>query len=144
MIRERQVQSASFTAGQSQVLDLPRDATYHILQLQFTGTYINIQGCGSTGVTFDDCFPFSILKNVRLIRNGSDVVFQGSGCLLAKEHYYLNETWPHARLYFMAASVETVMTSTAAGNSGTGIGAKGLNVPANDEGIGITQVQFVV
>jgi hypothetical protein len=138
MIRERNVQSATFTAGTTQVLDLPRDAVYHILQLEWTGTVTNVQGSSGTGVIFDDCFPFSILKNIRLLRNGSDVVYQSSGCLLAKEHYYLNETWPHARLYTMANSVETLLLSTA----GLAIGGKGVTVPANDEGIGMTQVQF--
>lgn len=138
MIRERNIQSATYTAGQSQVLDLPRDALYHIIQLEFTGTFTNVQGASGTGVIFDDCFPFSILKNIRLIRNGSDVVFQGSGCLLAKEHYYLNEVWPHARLYTIASSVETLLLSSA----GLAIGGKGVTVPANDEGIGMTQVQF--
>lgn len=138
MIRERNVQSATFTTGISQVLDLPRDAVYHIIQIEFSGVFTNVQGAGGTGVIFDDCFPFSILKNIRLIRNGSDVVYQGSGCLLAKEHYYLNERWPHARLYLIAASVETLLLSTAA----LALGSKGVVVPANDEGIGMTQVQF--
>lgn len=138
MIRERNIQSATFTAGTSQTLDLPRDAVYHVIQIECAGTVTNVQGASGTGVIFDDCFPFSILKNIRLIRNGSDVVYQGSGCLLAKEHYYLNETWPHARLYTLASNVETLLLSSA----GLSIGSKGVTVPANDEGIGMTQVQF--
>lgn len=138
MIRERSIQTATFAAGTTQTLDLPRDAVYHILQLEFTGTFTNVQGASGTGVIFDDCFPFSILKNIRLLRNGSDVVFQGSGCLLAKEHYYLNEQFPHARLYTLASAVETLLLSSAA----LAIGGKGVTVPANDEGIGMTQVQF--
>lgn len=135
MIRERNIQSATFAAGQSQVLDLPRDAVYHIISMEFTGTVTITSG---TGVVYDDCFPFSILKNIRLIRNGSDVVFQGSGCLLAKEHYYLNETFPHARIYTESASLETLLLSSAA----SALGGKGVTVPANAEGIGMTQVQF--
>lgn len=139
MLRERNIQSATYSAGQSQVLDLPRDAVYHIITLEFTGTVTNVQaGTGGTGCVFDDCFPFSIIKNVRLIRNGSDVVYQSSGCLLAKEHYYLNETFPHARLYTISASIETLLLSSAA----LALGGKGVTVPANDEGIGMTQVQF--
>lgn len=137
MIRERNIQSATYSAGQSQVLDLPRDAVYHIISMEFTGSIAVVSG---TGAILDDCFPFSILKNVRLIRNGSDVVFQGSGCLLAKEHYYLNETFPHARLYTLASNVETLLLSNAA----LALGGKGVTVPANDEGIGMTQVQFAV
>lgn len=139
MIRERNIQSLTYAAGSSQILDLPRDAVYHIIQLSMTGTVTNVQGASTgTGVIFDDCFPFSLLKNIRLIRNGSDVVYQSSGCLLAKEHYYLNETWPHARLYTISNSVETLLLSSA----GLSLGSKGITVPANDEGIGMTQVQF--
>jgi len=134
MIRERSIQSATFAAGASQVLDLPRDAVYHLIQMSWTGYLTLAQPSGATtGVTLDDAFPFSILKNVRLLRNGSDVVYQSSGVLLAREHYYLNERWPHARLYTLAASVETLLTGTS----------KGVTVPANDEGIGMTQLQFV-
>lgn len=138
MLRERNIQTATYAAGTTQTLDLPRDAVYHIIQLSFAGTFVNVQGASGTGVIFDDCFPFSILKNIRLLRNGSDVVYQGSGCLLAKEHYYLNEQFPHARLYTLATSVETLLLSSA----GLALGGKGVTVPANDEGIGMTQVQF--
>lgn len=138
MIRERPVQSFTYTAGTTQTLDLPRDAIYHILQIEATGIFNNQQGAGGTGCAFDDCFPFSLFKNIRLLRNGSDVVYQSSGCLLAKEHYYLNETFPHARLYTMANSVETLLLSSAA----LATGAKGVTVPANAEGIGMTQVSF--
>lgn len=134
MIRERVIQSFTYTAGASQVLDLPRDAVYHILQLECSGYVTNVQGASGTGCTFTDDFPFSILKNVRLIRNGSDVVYQSSGSLLAREHYYLNETWPHARIYTLSNSVETLLLST--------VNTKGITVPANSEGIGITQALF--
>lgn len=139
MIRERNIQSWTYSAGQSQIVDLPRDAVFHILQIEGSGSVTNVQGASGTGCVFDDAFPFSILKNIRLLRNGSDVVFQGSGPLLAKEHYYLNERFPHARLYRLtAASVEGLLLSSAA----LALGGKGVTVPANDEGIGMTQVQF--
>ena len=138
MIRERNIASFTYSAGNSQIVDLPRDAVYHILQLSVTGYLVILQPTTGTQVLFDDCFPFSILKNIRLIRNGSDVVYQSSGCLLAKEHYYLNETFPHARLYTLATSVETLLLSSTVG----ALGAKGVTVPANDEGIGMTQVEF--
>lgn len=120
-------------------MDLPRDATYHIIQIEGSGAVTNVQGVSGTGCVFDDCFPFSILKNIRLLRNGSDVVFQGSGCLLAKEHYYLNERFPHARMYILSGtSIETLLLSTA----GLSLGSKGVTIPANSAGIGCTQVQF--
>lgn len=139
MIRERNIQTFTYADGGSQTLDLPRDAVYHIIQLECSGYVSNVQAASTgTGCRFDDCFPFSLLKNIRLIRNGSDVVYQSNGCLLAKEHYYLNETFPHARLYTQASSIETLLLSSAA----LALGGKGVTVPANDEGIGMTQVQF--
>lgn len=138
MIRERNIASFTYSAGNSQVVDLPRDAVYHIIQLSVTGSVVASLPTTGTNVVFDDCFPFSILKNIRLVRNGSDVVYQSNGCLLAKEHYYLNETFPHARLYTLSSSVETLLLSSAP----NALGGKGLTVPANDEGIGMTQVEF--
>lgn len=138
MIRERSIQSWTYAAGTSQVLDLPRDAVYHILQIEGSGALTNQQPTSGVEACFSDCFPFDLLKNIRLIRNGSDVVYQSNGCLLAKEHYYLNETFPHARIWTQGTSLETLLLSTAAG----AVGAKGITVPANDEGIGMTQVSF--
>lgn len=138
MIRERNIQSFTYAAGTSQVLDLPRDAVYHIIQLSCAGAFTSVNTISNSQTLFDDCFPFSLVKNVRLIRNGSDVVYQSSGCLLAKEHYYLNETFPHARIYTESASIETLLLSSQVGS----LGSKGVTVPANDEGIGMTQVQF--
>jgi len=134
MIRERNIQSFTYTAGTTQVLDLPRDAVFHILQLSCTGTVTCTQGGSGTGCTMADDFPFSLLKNIRLLRNGSDVVYQSSGGLLALEHYYLNEQFAHARMYTLSNSVETLLTATT--------GGKGLTVPANTEGIGAHQVTF--
>lgn len=139
MIRERNLQSWTYTAGTSQALDLPRDAVMHIIQIEGTGSVSVTTLVTGSQVMFDDCFPFSLLKNIRLIRNGSDVVYQSNGCLLAKEHYYLNETFPHARLYTLSTSVETLLLTSTAG----ALGGKGITVPANDEGIGMTQANFV-
>ena len=139
MIRERNIQSWTYSGGTTQVVDLPRDAVYHIIQIEGQGYVSNVQASTTgTGCVFADDFPFSLLKNIRLIRNGSDVVFQGSGGLLAKEHYYLNERFPHARLYTLSNSVETLLLSSAA----LAVGGKGVTIPANSAGIGCTQVRF--
>lgn len=140
MIRERTLASWTYAAGSSQVVDLPRDAVYHIIQIEGTGAFTSQMPTTGTQTTFSDCFPFDILKNIRLLRNGSDVVYQSNGCLLAREHYYLNETFPHARLYTQGTSLETLLLSSTAG----ALGGKGVTVPANDEGIGMTQVAFAV
>lgn len=138
MIRERNIQSWTYSAGQSQIMDLPRDAVYHIIQIEGQGVVASTQTATGTAVIFSDCFPFDLIKNIRLLRNGSDVVYQSNGCLLAKEHYYLNENHPHARLYTMSASIETLLLSSTTGS----LGGKGVTVPANSVGIGMTQVQF--
>lgn len=134
MIRERQIQNAVFTAGTTQLVDLPRDAVYHIIQISCrNGTSVVVTSAGTAGPTYEHSFPFSLLKNIRLIRNGSDVVFQGSGAMLAKESFVLNEAHPFARIYTSAANVETLLTSTV----------RGIVVPANAEGIGESVAQFV-
>ena len=126
MLRERQIQSLTYTAGQQQTVDLPRDAVYHMIQLQcLAGAVASTQAAMGTGGTFDAAFPFSLIEEVRVIRNGSDVVFQGSGRQLAAEHYYLNTTAPFARLYTSSSNVETLRTATV----------RGVTVPANSDGI---------
>lgn len=140
MIRERNIASWTYAAGSSQVVELPRDAVYHILQIEGSGALTSQMPTSGTQTCFSDCFPFDILKNIRLLRNGSDVVYQSNGCLLAREHYYLNETFPHARLFTQGTSLETLLVSSTSG----ALGGKGITVPANDEGIGMTQVSFCV
>lgn len=133
MIRERQINTLTITAGSTQVFDLPRDAVYHMIQLSCTaGSYTYTQAAAGTGVSFEENFPFSIINNLRLLRNGSDVVFQGSGALLAKEHFYLNGSHPHARIFKVTANVETLLTATQ----------RGVIVPSNAEGIGAAVAAF--
>lgn len=127
MIRERQIQSLTFTAGGQQVVDLPRDAVYHMLQLSCMGGVVSSTQAAMTGTggTFDAAFPFSLMKQIRVQRNGSDTVFQGSGAQLAKEHFYLNRAAPFARIYTVSSNVETLRTATV----------RGITVPANSDGI---------
>lgn len=126
-IRERQIASATYSAGNTSLVDLPRDAVYHILSLScFAGTFSEAQGTSGTGSTFVPGFPFTLMRQIRLLRNGSDVVWSGSGSQLAKEHYYLNKAHPRARLYKTASNVETLRTATT----------RGITIPANSDGIG--------
>lgn len=135
MIRERQINSASYSSGNISVVDLPRDAVYHLIQLSTYGaSWVSVQGAMGTGPTLDDNFPFSLIRNIRLIRNGSDVVFQGSGSQLSKEHYYLNTSAPFARLYTVSANVETLNTATV----------RGITVPANADGINACGGKFKI
>lgn len=136
MIRERQISSVPFTAGGQAVLELQKDAVYHMIQLAVDqGSFVSVQGAMGTGPTLDENFPFSIIKDVQLKRNGSDVVWQGSGAQLAKEHFYLNNAHPQARLYTQAANVETLMIAAVRGIT---------QIPANSQGIGICEAQFAV
>lgn len=133
MIRERQIQTATYTAGTTQTVDLPRDAVYHQIQLSVRqGIFQTVTQDSSTVTTLDENFPFSIIRNLRLIRNGSDVVWQGSGPQLAKEHLMLNRQHPFARLYTTSNNAETLRTATV----------RGVTIPANHTGIGACEAQF--
>jgi hypothetical protein len=136
MIRERQIQSATFSAGTTQTVDLPRDAVYHMIQLSVRqGTITQAVADSGVGSVLSDCFPFNIIKNLRLVRNGSDVVWQGSGTQLSKEHLFLNKSHPYARLYTTTTNVDTVLTLPV---------YQGITVPANSQGIGEAAQQFAL
>lgn len=133
MIRERQLNSAAFSEGGTQLIDLPRDAAYHLLQLAcFAASIASVYGTSATAPTFASTFPFNILRSIRLLRNGSDVVWQGSGEQLAKEHYYLNNRHPKARLYTFASNVETLVTAAT----------RGITLPAVSAVIGANLCEF--
>lgn len=135
MIRERQLNSLTFSEGNTQTVDLPRDAVFHMLQLSVMGgSIVSTQGAMGTGGTFESTFPFCLIRNLRLIRNGSDVVWQGSGAQLAKEHYYMNRAAPFARIYQVSANVETLRTATV----------RGVTVPANSDGINANGGGFTI
>lgn len=134
-IRERQLTSTSYSSGNTQVVDLPRDAVYHTMQLScFNGTFSTAQGAMGTGPQLVAGFPFTLIRSMRLYRNGSDVIWQGSGEQLAKEHYYMNKEHPLARIYTVAGNSETLRIATV----------RGITVPANSEGIGANGGGFSV
>jgi len=126
-MRERQLGTATYSSGNISLVQLPRDAVYHTLQVScFGGTFATTQGAMGTGPGLVPGFPFTLIRQVRVIRNGSDVVAQMSGEQLAKEHYYLNGEFPKARLYTTTSNVETLRTQTV----------RGVTIPANSDGIG--------
>lgn len=134
MFRERQLASIPYVAGQVSRARLPNDAVYHQLQFAiYGGVVTSTYTTGPTGPAFESNFPFSLMRDIRIIRNGSDVVWQGSGAQLAKEHYMLNNSHPKARLYTVATNVETLLTATS----------RGITIPATSDGIGMNVVQFV-
>ena len=134
MFRERQLASIAYAAGQVSRARLPNDAVYHQLQFAITGgTVTSNFGLAPTGPVFDSRFPFSLIRDLRIIRNGSDVVWQGSGAQLAHEHFMLNNSAPMARLYTTTSNVETLKTGTS----------RGVTIPANSDGINANAVQFV-
>ena len=134
MFRERQLASIPYVAGQTQRARLPNDAVYHLLQLAiYGGTITSVGGIAATGPVLESNFPFSLIRDMRIIRNGSDVVWQGSGAQLAKEHFYLNNSNPKARLYTVASNVETLITGAT----------RSVTIPASSAGIGANLVNFV-
>lgn len=126
-MRERQLVTASFSSGNTNLYQLPRDAVYHTLQFSVMGgTFSTVQGSMGTGPVLVPGFPWTLIKSIRVIRNGSDVVAQMSGEQMAKQHYYLNGEFPKARLYTTSSNVETLRTATV----------RGITIPANSDGLG--------
>lgn len=134
-IRERVLGTMSYASGQTSTFELNRDSVYHWLSLGVKqGTWVSVQGAMGTGPTLESNFPFSIIRQIRVIRNGSDVVFQGSGAQLAKEAFYLNKSHPQARLYTVSSQTETLRT----------VSSRGVTIPANAQGIGSNVGGFTI
>lgn len=140
MIRERRLSSPTFTAGSTVLIELPKDAVYHQIQIEIDGQFKAAYGAGSrtSDTILAEGFPFNTIARLRLIRNGSDVVWQGSGKQLAKEMLYLNGRFPFARIWFD-------------GSTGAGTGTayrlllqtiNGVSIPSNSEGIGANVATF--
>ena len=126
-IRERQLFTLQFVENGTSRQQIPRDAVFHLLRLQCeAGLLTSVQGAAGTGPNLVPGFPFSLMRRIRVIRNGSDIVYSATGEQFAKEHYYLNGVHPQSRLYSVAANVETLMTQLS----------RGVTVPANSQGIG--------
>jgi hypothetical protein len=134
MFRQRTIASIAYAAGQVTRARLPNDAVYHQLQFAIQGGVVtSVFGLAPTGPIFESTFPFSLIRDMRVIRNGSDVVWQGSGAQLAAEHHYLNNAPPQARLYNTTSNVETLLTGTS----------RGVTIPANSSGIAANVLEFV-
>lgn len=134
MFRQRQLATIAYADGQTVRARLPNDAVYHQLQFAiYGGTVTSTYGTSATGPVFESQFPFSLIRDMRIIRNGSDVVWQGSGGQLAAEHMFLNNAPPQARLYNTTSNVETLLTGTS----------RGVTVPANSVGIAANVLEFV-
>lgn len=134
MIRERRLNTIPFVSGGISTIELPKDAVFHQIQLVLTGSVSSVNGAGASANKFAQGFPFNIISRIRLIRNGSDVVWQGSGKQLAKECTYLNKEYPQARLWngTSTATTPTILLQTV----------NGVSVPANSEGIGANVATF--
>lgn len=142
MIRERRLSTPAYSAGQQISVELPKDAVYHTIQIELDGNMSIAYptggvGSGAVPSTFAQGFPFNLISRVRLIRNGSDVVWQGTGKQLAKESLALNGTFPFARIW------------TDGTNNGTGTAnavltktVNGVTIPANSEGVGANIAAF--
>lgn len=132
-IRERQLFNLTYNSGGTSRQQIPRDAVFHLLRISVAaGTFNSVQGSMGTGPALVPGFPFTLIRQCRVIRNGSDIVFSASGEQLAKEHYYLNNVHPQARIYTTSSNVETLRTSTV----------RGITIPANSQGIGSNQATF--
>ncbi len=134
MIRERQLNQVNIVPGGVSTIEISKDAVYHQMQLTLAGVVQIAYLTGPSNTRFAQGFPFNLISNLRLIRNGSDVVWQGSGKQLAKESLYLNDHYPFARLWggTTSATAQTLLTQTV----------NGITVPSNSEGIGANVATF--
>lgn len=130
MIRERRLNTIAYNSGGVSTVELPKDAVYHQIQMILTGQVSSVNGAGSTANKFAQGFPFNIINRIRLVRNGSDVVYQGSGKQLAKEGLYLNQRFPQARLW---TATNALLTASV----------NGVTIPSNSEGIGCNAAVFL-
>lgn len=135
MFRQRQLASLEYKPGQVTRQRLPNDAVYHQLQLScFGGLVTSTFTAGTnTGPVFASDFPACLIRDLRIIRNGGDIVWQGSGAQFFKEHLYLNKAPASARLYNTTAQAETLLTQTV----------RGVSIPSNSQGIAADIAQFV-
>jgi hypothetical protein len=140
MIRERRLGSVTFGgAGATNSFDISRDAVFHQIQLECDGNISLSYPTGTTPVAtqFAEGFPFNMIARVQLIRNGSDVVWSGSGKQLSKESLILNGTFPFARLW-------VDQTNNGTGTAGALLtkSVRGITIPSNSEGIGCNNAVF--
>lgn len=140
MIRERRLASPTFAAGSTVLVELPKDAVYHQIQIEIDGVFQAAYGAGArtSDTLLAEGFPFNTIARLRLIRNGSDVVWQGSGKQLAKEMLYLNGRFPFARIWFDATTGAGTGTAYAILTKSI----MGITIPANSEGIGCNNAVF--
>lgn len=142
MIRERRLGTLPYGGpGQQNSFDIPRDAVFHQIQVKLSGSILNTYASGAASglgaaAQFAPGFPFSLISRIQLIRNGSDVVWSGSGKQLAKESMILNDTFPFARIW--------VDTGSALGTAGALLtkAVRGVTIPSNSEGIGCNNAIF--
>ena len=134
MIRERKLSSLSYISGAKSTYEIPKDAVFHQLQLVLTGRLNIAYGATPTASKLAPGFPYNMINQIRLIRNGSDVVWQGSGKQLAKETMYLNGEYPQARVWggTTSSTLQTLLLQTV----------NGVSIPSNAEGIGANVATF--
>ena len=142
MIRERRLAAPAYSPGQQVSVELPKDAVYHQLMLELDGQFTTVYPAGSSGTTvgtrFSPGFPFNLISKLRLVRNGSDTVWQGSGKQLAKESLALNSRYPFARMWFDSGTTGANGTAYALLTKSI----NGMTIPSNSEGIGSNSATF--
>lgn len=140
MIRERRLGSITYGGpGATNSFDISRDAVYHQIQLELDGNISLVYPAGTAQVStqFAEGFPFNLISRIQLLRNGSDVVWSGSGKQLAKESLALNGTFPFARVW-------VDQTNNGGGTAGALLtkAVRGVTIPSNSEGIGCNNAVF--
>jgi len=140
MIRERRLGTIQYGGpGAINVFEISKDAVYHQFQLEIDGNLSIVYPAGTAPVNTQlaEGFPFNMIQKIRLIRNGSDVVWAGSGKQLAKESMALNGVFPFARI-----NVDRINNGGGTGGALLTRTINGLVVPSNSEGIASNSAVF--
>lgn len=140
MIRERRLGSITYGgAGAVNTFEINKDAVYHQLQLEVDGNLSLVYPAGTAQVNSQlaEGFPFNLISKLRVLRNGSDVIWAGSGKQLAKESLVLNGSFPFARIW-------VDRTNNGGGTAGALLtkAINGVTIPSNSEGIGCNAAAF--
>lgn len=140
MIRERRLGSLTYGgAGAVNTFEMSKDAVYHQVQIEIDGNLSITYPSGTAQVNSQlaEGFPFNLIQRIRLIRNGSDVIWAGSGKQLAKESLILNGTFPFARIW-----VDGTNNGGGTANALLTKSVRGITIPSNSEGIGCNNAVF--
>lgn len=110
-------EKVEFSANATKKIKIPRNRFIRALQLRLEAKAVN----GATGPTLHEDNPMSLVKRIRLIANGNDVIFDAPMALRWYESKYIFQAEP-----------ERVQTSTTASATSTAIAEVTVDFATDD------------